>query len=112
MELSGIYLDISKDRLYCNGANENIRLSAQSATALITRRLLALIAPTLTYTVDEILEFAPKIIKEDLNDVFDILYKNLDEVEVDFDTKYMMEAREKFFEIIDGLKKRKSLNLL
>ncbi|HIP44838.1 MAG TPA: isoleucine--tRNA ligase [Sulfurospirillum arcachonense] len=107
VELSGIYLDISKDRLYCNGENENIRLSAQSATALIARRLLALIAPTLTYTVDEILEYAPKIIKEDLDDVFDIFYKSMDEIEVDFDTKYMMEAREKFFEIIDVMKKEK-----
>jgi len=107
VELSGIYLDISKDRLYCNGKDEDIRLSAQSATALITRRLLALIAPTLTYTVDEILEYAPKIIKEDLDDVFDMTYSSMDEVEVEFDSKYMMEAREKFFEIIDGMKKEK-----
>ena len=107
VELSGIYLDISKDRLYCNGINENIRLSAQSATALIARRLLALIAPTLTYTVDEILEHAPKIIKEDLSDVFDMTYSSMDVVEVEFDAKYMMEAREKFFEIIDVMKKEK-----
>jgi len=107
VELSGIYLDISKDRLYCNGKNEDIRLSAQSATALITKRLLALIAPTLTYTVDEILEHAPKIIKEDLGDVFDMTYSAMDSVEVEFDAAYMMEAREKFFEIIDGMKKDK-----
>jgi len=107
VELSGIYLDISKDRLYCNGVNENIRLSAQSATALIARRLLALIAPTLTYTVDEILEYAPSIIKEDATDVFDMVYKSLELVEVDLDIEYMVEAREKFFEIIDNLKKEK-----
>ena len=107
VELSGIYLDISKDRLYCNGANENIRLSTQSATALIAQRLLALIAPTLTYTVDEILEYAPSIIKQDYNDVFDMLYTPLDKVELDFDAAYMVEAREKFFEIIDNLKKEK-----
>ncbi len=107
VELSGIYLDISKDRLYCNGANENIRLSTQSATALIAQRLLALIAPTLTYTVDEILEYAPSIIKQDMKDVFDMLYTPLDKVELDFDAAYMVEAREKFFEIIDNLKKEK-----
>lgn len=109
VELSGIYLDISKDRLYCNGAQEDIRLSTQSATALIARRMLALIAPTLTYTVDEILEYAPSIIKEDAKDVFDLVYKPLQSVEVDFDTEYMMEAREKFFEIIDNLKKEKTI---
>lgn len=107
VELSGIYLDISKDRLYCNGVNENIRLSAQSATALITRRLLALIAPCLTYTVDEILEYAPAIIKKDITDVFDVSYEALEKVEVEFDSKYMIEAREKFFEKIDVMKKEK-----
>jgi len=107
VELSGIYLDISKDRLYCNAKNDEIRLSTQSATALIARGLLALIAPTLTYTVDEILEHAPKIIKLDAKDVFDLEYKSLDEIEVEFDSNYLSEAREKFFEIVDGLKKEK-----
>lgn len=112
VELSGIYLDISKDRLYCNGKNETIRLSAQSATALILRRLLALIAPTLTYTVDELLEYAPAIVKQDAVDVFDILYTSMDDAEVDFDASYMIEAREKFFEVVDVLKKRSVLNQL
>ncbi|MBL0687672.1 MAG: isoleucine--tRNA ligase [Sulfurospirillum sp.] len=107
VELSGIYLDISKDRLYCNAKNDTIRLSAQSATALITKGLLSLIAPTLTYTVDEILEHAPAIIKENLNDVFDVVYTSMQSVEVDFNIEYMCEAREKFFEIVDGLKKEK-----
>ena len=109
VELSGIYLDISKDRLYCHAKDEDIRLSTQSATALITRRLLALIAPTLTYTVDEILEHAPAIIKESKSDVFDTVYESLDSVEVKFDADYMSEARVKFFEIVDGLKKDKSI---
>lgn len=109
VELSGIYLDISKDRLYCSGENEEIRLSAQSATALITRRLLALIAPALTYTVDEILEYAPKIIKDNNSDVFDIVYESMDSVELEFDAAYMSEAREKFFEIVDVLKKDKTI---
>ncbi|MFW9625744.1 MAG: isoleucine--tRNA ligase, partial [Sulfurospirillum sp.] len=42
VELSGIYLDISKDRLYCNGKNDALRLSAQSAMALIAQKLMAL----------------------------------------------------------------------
>lgn len=107
VELSGIYLDISKDRLYCNGAKDTIRLSAQSATALIAQRLLALIAPTLTYSVDEILEYAPQIIKQNAKDVFDLQYMPLDPIELDFDSSYMIEARENFFEIVDALKKDK-----
>lgn len=107
VELSGIYLDISKDRLYCNGKNDALRLSAQSAMALIAQTLMALMAPTLTYTIDEMMEYAPKIITGDAQNVFDLLYTPLPEIAVDFDEAYMMSAREKFFEIVDGLKKEK-----
>ncbi len=109
VELSGIHMDISKDRLYCNAKDDHIRRSAQSAMAIITKALLSLLAPILTYTVDEVLEFAPKVIKDELDDVFDILYRPLDEVEVDFDQAYMIEAREKFFEAVDILKKDKKI---
>jgi isoleucyl-tRNA synthetase len=107
VELSGIHMDISKDRLYCNKQNDMKRRSAQSAMALITRGLLALLAPVLTYTVDEVLEYAPKVIKGEGEDVFDIVYTPLQKVESSFDEKYMIEAREKFFEKVDSLKKDK-----
>ena len=107
VELSGIYLDISKDRLYCNGKNDAIRLSAQSAMALIAQKLMALMAPILTYTIDEMLEYAPAIIKQDATCVFDLLYTPLPDCTVAFDEEYMVNAREKFFEIVDNLKKEK-----
>jgi isoleucyl-tRNA synthetase len=107
-DLSGIHMDISKDRLYCNAKDDQIRRSAQSAMAIITKGMLSLLAPVLTYTVDEVLEYAPKVIKDDLTDVFDITYYPLPEIDVDFDADYMREAREKFFEAVDVLKKDKS----
>ncbi len=107
VELSGIYLDVSKDRLYCNKKDDDVRVSAQTAMAMIAKRLIALMAPTLTYTVDELLEHAPKIVKDDANDVFGLVYEPLESVEVDFDAEYFMSAREKFFEIVDNLKKEK-----
>ncbi len=108
-ELSGIHMDISKDRLYCNAKEDPARRSAQSAMALILDRLLALLAPVLTYTIDEVLEYAPAVVKRGQEDVFDLLYTPLEAVESDFDEAYMMEAREKFFEIVDGLKKDKKI---
>ena len=109
VELSGIHMDISKDRLYCNAKEDKVRRSAQSAMALIAKRMIAFLAPVLTYTVDEILEYAPAVLKKDAEDVFDLIYTALPEVESDFDEAYMMEAREKFFEIVDGLKKEKKI---
>ena len=106
-DLSGIYLDICKDRLYCDAPDEPRRRSAQSAIALITRALLPLIAPTLTYTIDEAMQFAPSIIKEGKEDAFDLIYKPIEFDDfLEFD-EILIKSREKFFELIDGLKKDK-----
>lgn len=106
-ELSGIYLDINKDRLYCQGENDKNRRATQSAIALITKSLLALIAPVLTYTIDEAMEFAPRLVKGNCKDAFDLVYESLPSVESNLDTEFIITAREKFFEIIDNLKKEK-----
>ena len=106
-DLSGIYLDICKDRLYCDAPDEPRRRSAQSAIALITRALLPLIAPTLTYTIDEVMQFAPRIIKEGKEDAFDLIYKPIEFDDfLEFD-EILIRSREKFFELIDALKKDK-----
>ncbi|MSN96526.1 isoleucine--tRNA ligase [Campylobacter sp. FMV-PI01] len=105
-DLSGIYLDICKDRLYCDDVNETRRKSCQSAMVLITRELLPLIAPTLTYTVDEVMEYAPEIVKNGAKDAFDLIYKGLD-YSFDESDEILINSREKFFEIIDKLKKEK-----
>ncbi len=107
--LSGIYLDISKDRLYCDAKDSLTRRSAQSAMALIADRMLSLVAPIITYTADEILEHAPNVIKKDREDFTDLLYTPLDEVKSDLNEEYLIEAREKFFEIVDRLKKEKKI---
>ncbi len=109
VELSGIYLDISKDRLYCNAQTDALRVSSQSAMALIAQGILTLTAPILTYTIDEVLEYAPAVIKGDAQDVFDLVYTPLEEVESDFDAAYFKEAREQFFEVVDVLKKDKKI---
>lgn len=107
-DLSGIYLDICKDRLYCDSKNGSSRRSAQSAMAIITRSLLPLIAPTLTYTIDEVMEYAPKIIKQNYKDAFDLVYAP---IEFDFSVsdELILSSRTKFFELIDILKKDKKI---
>ncbi|MPB31404.1 isoleucine--tRNA ligase [Campylobacter fetus] len=105
-DLSGIYLDICKDRLYCDEKDGLRRRSSQSAMAIIAKSLLSLIAPTLTYTVDEAIEFAPDIIKNGAKDAFDLVYEPL-VFEFKIDDELLTSSREKFNEIIDVLKKDK-----
>ncbi len=108
-ELSGIYLDITKDRLYCDGMNDPHRRASQSAMAMITKSLMVLVAPILTYTADEIVEYAPAVIKGGAENIFDMHYVPVDAVASLFKEPYMVRAREGFFEIVDTLKKEKKV---
>ncbi|MGE4397037.1 MAG: class I tRNA ligase family protein, partial [Sulfurimonas sp.] len=106
-ELSGIYIDITKDSLYCDGKDDAKRNASQSAMAIIVKSLLGLIAPILTYTADEIVENAPAIIKGDREDIFDFVYESIEDVKSTFNIDYMFAARESFYEKVDALKKEK-----
>ena len=106
-ELSGMYIDMTKDSLYCNAKDDRRRMASQSAMAIITKSLLLLMAPILTYTADEIIENAPAIVKGDAEDIFDLTYEEIQTGESSFDAEYMTKAREGFGSVVDGLKKEK-----
>ena len=108
-ELSGIFMDITKDRLYCDAKEDGHRRASQSAMAYILKPMLLLIAPILTYTADEIVESAPEVITEDASTIFEMLYTPIAEIESSFDETYMIKAREGFYEVVDALKKEKKI---
>ena len=54
VELSSFYLDIIKDRLYCEEKDGLLRHSAQTALFLILDTMTKLFAPILAFTCDEI----------------------------------------------------------
>ena len=57
--LSARYLDIIKDRLYCDGKDSLSRRSAQTALFLILNAMTKLFAPILCFTCDEIWQVMP-----------------------------------------------------
>ncbi len=59
VELSSIYHDVIKDRLYTDPANSNRRRSSQTALHRIVSGLCQMLAPLLAYTADEAWEFIP-----------------------------------------------------
>ena len=59
VELSSFYLDIIKDRLYCEERNGLRRRSAQTALFLILDAMAKLFAPILAFTCDEIWQSMP-----------------------------------------------------
>jgi isoleucyl-tRNA synthetase len=59
VDLSSIYLDASKDTVYCEAPASRERRSAQTAMYHVLRGLTTVIAPILTFTADEIYEAMP-----------------------------------------------------
>ncbi len=59
VDLSAFYLDVLKDRLYCEKKDSVVRRSAQTATFIILETMARLMAPILTFTAEEIWQFSP-----------------------------------------------------
>jgi len=59
VDLSAIYIDIVRDRLYCEAKNGKARKSAQSALWLALDVMLRLMAPVLSFTAEEAYALIP-----------------------------------------------------
>lgn len=107
VHLSGVYMDLCKDSLYCDALNSARRKSIQITMAFILKKLLFVTAPILTYTANEALNYANENLKNGINDVFDLQNPTLEKREISTDFERLMKIREKFGEAIDVLKKDK-----
>jgi len=68
VDLSALYLDILKDRLYCEHPEGHIRRSAQTAIYHIVHDILLLMAPILSFTAEEAWGHMPDAVNE--NSIF------------------------------------------
>ena len=59
VDLSALYLDVRKDRLYCEKPASRERRATQTAIAAIADTLVRLMAPILSFTADEAWAFLP-----------------------------------------------------
>lgn len=111
--LSGIYLDICKDSLYCDMIDSNKRLAIQSVFAILANNILHLLAPFLTYTIDEALDYAPFVIKGEAKNVFELEKFAIPNFsfseEKQEKIKLCLALRSLFNEQVDKLKKEKAL---
>ena len=69
VELSSFYLDIIKDRLYCEEKNGLKRRSAQTALYLILDSMAKMFAPILAFTCDEIWQAMPHRAGDDTRNI-------------------------------------------
>ncbi len=59
VDLSSLYLDVLKDRLYCSGKDTLLRKSAQTALFKILKSTLILLSPILPFTSEEAWDILP-----------------------------------------------------
>ncbi|PIF04886.1 MAG: isoleucine--tRNA ligase [Arcobacter sp.] len=106
-ELSNIYIDICKDKMYCDGKNSDTRIASQSAMAMIAKAFLTTLAPILTYTMNELVEHAPEIITGGVKSIFDMPKYRLPKIELSLNEEHLLNAKNRFAEIKDKLNKEK-----
>jgi isoleucyl-tRNA synthetase len=63
-DLSSFYLDVLKDRLYSDATDSVSRRSAQTVLARILVDLVRVVAPVLSFTAEEVWQFAPEKLRD------------------------------------------------
>ena len=63
-DLSAVYLDVLKDRLYADAAASTSRRAAQTVLAEILRVLVRVLAPILSFTCEEVWHFMPESMRD------------------------------------------------
>ncbi|GHU95804.1 isoleucine--tRNA ligase [Deltaproteobacteria bacterium] len=86
-DLSAIYLDIVKDRLYAQGAEDTLRRSALTALWHILSLLLRDMAPVLSFTAEEIFSHLPAALRGSAPTVFALPPISLDAYKLDEDRR-------------------------
>ncbi|MEW6367951.1 MAG: isoleucine--tRNA ligase [Acidobacteriota bacterium] len=59
VDLSSLYLDVTKDRMYCSEAESGPRRAGQTTMFILARDLAKLVAPILTFTSEEVWSYLP-----------------------------------------------------
>ncbi len=70
IDMSNFYLDIIKDRLYCEKENSDLRRAAQTAMYRILSAVARLMAPIISFTAEEIWQFMPHASTDDKQSIF------------------------------------------
>jgi len=63
-DLSGVYLDVLKDRLYADAPKSVSRRSAQTVLSAILGDLVRVLAPILSFTCEEVWQFMPEALRD------------------------------------------------
>jgi isoleucyl-tRNA synthetase len=96
VDMSNLYLDILKDRLYTFPATSKERKAAQTTLYIILNGFVRIIAPVLTFTADEIWSYMQHDAKNDFESVQLADWPEPNDI---YDNKQIIESWNKLFDI-------------
>ncbi len=79
IELSGLYLDTRKDRLYCDALDSKTSLSTRRLFAWMARELTKLLAPVIPFTAEDVWDHLPAKLREGCDSVHLALFTDTPE---------------------------------
>ncbi len=103
VDMSNFYLDVLKDRLYCDKTDGTSRRSAQSAMYIILNSLTRMLAPILAFTAEEIWQSMPHLESENTENV---LLNDMPEIEDIAAEAGFMDKWERIHAVKDAVKKQ------
>ena len=101
-DMSKLYIDITKDRLYCEAADGEARRSAQTAMYIVLNALTRLIAPVIAYTSNEIWQAMPHAKADNVEHV---LLNDMPEYNAALGFEAVEEHYDRLFDIRDDVMK-------
>jgi isoleucyl-tRNA synthetase len=114
-DLSALYLDVLKDRLYTFAPNHPGRRSAQTALWRIAEVLTRLIAPILSFTADEVWQLLPKVADREPSvhlalfpDIADIDPGSVKQIEEDWE--HLLSLREEVLKVLEEARTAKEVS--
>jgi len=112
VQMSSIYMDVLKDRMYCDAAESASRRSAQTAMWRILDALVRMLAPILVHTAEEAWA-AMKHRSQDLDSVHLATMPQLDDsIDPEADKERwqrLMELRDQVLRVLEGLRQEKKI---
>jgi isoleucyl-tRNA synthetase len=114
-DLSALYLDVLKDRLYTFAPNHPGRRSAQTALWRIAEALTRLIAPILSFTAEEVWQLLPKTATREASvhlalfpDIADIVPGNVRHIEEDWE--HLLTLRDEVLKVLEEARTAKEIS--
>jgi len=112
VEMSSIYMDVLKDRMYCDAADSPSRRSAQTAMHSILDALVRMLAPILAHTAEEAWS-AMKKTSDETDSVHLALMPKVDE-SIDYKSdearwQKVMALRDEALRVLEGLRQEKKI---